>query len=70
MPPGPELARCKTVRGVDREAPLRFLRTAFQPDDWVAIFLKSYETGHVTQRVGPLEWVMHPRFRAWLRFKN
>jgi hypothetical protein len=58
------------VRAVDREAPLRFLRTAFQPDDWVAIFLKSYETGRVTQRVGPLDWVMHPRFQAWLRFKN
>jgi hypothetical protein len=55
---------------VDREAPLRFLRTAFQPDDWVAIFLKSYETGRVNQRVGPLDWVMHPRFQAWLRFKN
>jgi hypothetical protein len=55
---------------VDREAPLRFLRTAFQPDDWVAIFLKSYETGAVAQRVGPLPWVMHPRFQAWLRFKN
>jgi hypothetical protein len=55
---------------VDREAPLRFLRTAFHPDDWVAIFLKSYETGLVAQRVGPLDWVMHPRFQAWLRFKN
>lgn len=55
---------------VDREAPLRFLRTAFQPDDCVAIFLKSYETGRVHQRVGPLDWVMHPRFQAWLRFKN
>jgi hypothetical protein len=58
------------VRSIDREAPLRFLRTAFQPDDWVAIFLKSYETGRVTQRVGPLDWVMHQRFQAWLRFKN
>jgi hypothetical protein len=58
------------VHAIDRDAPLRFLRTAFQPDDWVAIFLKSYESGHVAQRVGPLEWVMHPRFQAWLRFKN
>jgi hypothetical protein len=58
------------VGAIDREAPLRFLQTAFQPDDWVAIFLKSYETGHVTQRVGPLDWVIHPRFQAWLRFKN
>ncbi len=55
---------------VDHEAPLRFLRTAFQPDDWVAILLKSYDTGQVVQRVGPLHWVMHPRFQAWLRFKN
>jgi RepB DNA-primase N-terminal domain len=58
------------VRAIDREAPLQFLRTAFQPDDWVAIFLKSYETGRVTQRVGPVDWVTHPRFQAWLRFKN
>jgi hypothetical protein len=58
------------VRAVDREAPLRFLRTAFQPDDWVAIFLKAYDTGRVNQRVGPLDWIMHPRFQAWLRFKN
>jgi hypothetical protein len=55
---------------IDREAPLRFLRTAFQPDDWVAIFLKSYDTGRVSQRVGPVSWVMAPRFQSWLRFKN
>ncbi|MEP0848659.1 MAG: hypothetical protein HRF50_17775 [Phycisphaerae bacterium] len=55
---------------VDRDAPLRFVRTAFAPDDWVAIFLKSYETGRVHQRVGPVCWVTHPRFQAWLRFKN
>jgi hypothetical protein len=55
---------------VDREAPLRFLRTAFQPDDWVAIFLKSYESGGVAQRVGPVSWVMGSRFQAWLRAKN
>ncbi len=55
---------------VDREAPLQFLRTAFTADDWVAIFLKSYETGAVVQRIGPVSWVMQPRFQAWLRFKN
>jgi hypothetical protein len=55
---------------IDREAPLQFLRTAFEPEDWIAVFLKSYESGRVTQRVGPLSWVMHPRFQAWLRFKN
>jgi hypothetical protein len=58
------------MSSIDREAPLRFLQTAFQPDDWVAVFLKSYETGRVSQRVGPLSWVMHPRFQSWLRYKN
>ena len=28
---------------VDRDAPVRFLRTVFEPTDWVAIFLKSYD---------------------------
>src|ERR1700681_1560544 len=56
--------------GVDRSAPLRFLRTAYQPDDWVAVFLKSYETGRFVQRVGPLPMVVTPRFQAWLRSQN
>jgi hypothetical protein len=55
---------------VDREAPLRFLRTAYEPDDWVAVFLKSFETGSAVQRVGPLSLVGHPRFQAWLRAKQ
>jgi hypothetical protein len=55
---------------IDRDAPLRFLRTAFQSDDRVAIFLKCYHTRRVAQRVGPLPWVMHSRFQAWLRAKN
>jgi len=58
------------VPWVDRVAPLRFLETAFQPDDWVAVFLKSYATGRVAQRVGPVSWVSHPRFQAWLRLRN
>ena len=55
---------------VDREAPIRFLRTAFEPDDWIAVFLKSYETGRTTQRVGPLALVVDSRFQAWLRAEN
>lgn len=55
---------------IDPTAPQRFLETAFEPDDWVAVFLKSYESGGVTQRVGPVSWIKHPRFQAWLRFKN
>lgn len=55
---------------IDRDAPLRFLRTAYEPDDWVAVFLKSYETGHTAQRVQPIALVAHPRFQAWLRWRN
>jgi hypothetical protein len=55
---------------VDRDAPLRFLRTAFAPDDWVAVFLKSYETGHTTQRVAPVARIADARFQAWLRWLN
>ena len=30
---------------VDRAAPIRFLRTAYEADDWIAVFLKTYRTG-------------------------
>jgi hypothetical protein len=55
---------------IDRQAPLRFLRTAYDPEDWVAVLLKSYDTGHAVQRVGPVNWIASPRFQAWLRAKN
>ena len=50
---------------IDLDAPLRFLRTAFRPDDWIAVLLKSHETGGTAQRVGPLSLIAHPRFQAW-----
>jgi hypothetical protein len=52
---------------VDTEAALRFLRTAYEPDDWIALFLKSYETGRAMQRVGPLSLFLEPRVHTWLR---
>ena len=55
---------------VDQDAPLRLLRTAFLPDDWIAVLLKSHGTGEVVQRVGPVNMVLSPRFQSWLRFKN
>ena len=55
---------------VDREAPIRFLETAYQPDDWVAVFLKSYETGRTAQRVGPVSLIADARFQGWLRAEN
>jgi len=39
---------------VDRLAPLRFLGTAYESGDWIAVFLKSYVTGQTMQRVGPV----------------
>jgi hypothetical protein len=54
----------------DRDAPLRFLRTLFQPTDWVAVFLKSYETSRVIQRVGPVSWIQTERLQRWLRAMN
>ena len=55
---------------IDLDAPLRFLRTAFRPDDWIAVLLKSHETGGTAQRVGPLSLIAHPRFQAWLRAQS
>ncbi len=55
---------------VDRDAPLRFLRAAFLPDDWIAVLLKRHDTGEAVQRVGPVGMVLDPRFQSWLRFKN
>ena len=55
---------------VDRNAPLAFLGTAFEPDDCVAVFLKSYTSGRVAQRVRAVEDVRKPRFQSWLRAEN
>ena len=54
----------------DREAPLRFLRTAYEPTDWVAVFLKTYRTGATAQRVVSLSEATSPRFQNWLRQRN
>ena len=55
---------------IDRDAPLRFLRAAFLPEDWIAVLLKRYDTGETVQRVGPVGMVLDARFQGWLRFKN
>jgi RepB DNA-primase N-terminal domain len=54
----------------DREGARRFLGLAFEPDDWLAVFLKAYDTGRVTQRVAPLATFCEPRWQAWLRVMN
>lgn len=55
---------------VDRDAALHFLRTAYRPDDWVAVFLKSYATGRVAQRIAPVSVVMSPSVQDWLVREN
>lgn len=52
------------------QVPIRFLRTLFEPADWIAIFLKSYDGGGVAQRVGPLSWAEGERCQRWLRAMN
>ena len=55
---------------LDRNAPRAFLQAAFEPDDAVAIFLKSYATGAAAQRVITLRQATSDRFLAWLRARN
>ena len=55
---------------VDRAAPIRFLRTAYDAADWIAVFLKTYRTGDVAQRVVPVSAAVSPHFQAWLRHRN
>lgn len=55
---------------IDLDAPIRFLRAAFLPDDWIAILLKSHDTGGTAQRVGPVSLVASAKFQAWLRAEN
>ena len=45
------LRRSPLVPRIDRAAPLQFLRTAYNAGDWIAVFLKHYETGEAVQRV-------------------
>lgn len=64
------LRRPPLVPRVDRAAPLQFLRTAYDADDWVAVFLKRYDTGEAVQRVGPTTLFQQPNVQAWLRLMN
>ena len=68
--PFPARVQMATKVEVDREAAVRFLRLAFEPTDWVAVFLKSYDSGRVTQRVGPVLCASHVRFQRWLLAMN
>jgi hypothetical protein len=60
----------RNMAGVDREASIRFLNTAFEPIDCVAVLLKSYERSGALQRVGPVSCIAAERFQRWLRAMN
>ena len=47
-----------------------FLRMMFEADDWVAVFLKAYDTGQTRQHVAPVAMFAAPRWQAWLRIMN
>jgi hypothetical protein len=55
---------------VDPNAPSRFLAIGYEEHDWVAVLVKSHETGEAAQRILPVSAVAAPRFQAWLRFRN
>jgi len=55
---------------IDPNAPSRFLAIGYGSDDWVAVLLKSHETGETAQRILPVSAVAASRFQAWLRFMN
>src|SRR5262245_43344647 len=55
---------------IDLNAPSCFLRTAFEPSDWVAVFLKNYRTGQTTQRVVSVQIAAAPAVQRWLRHQN
>jgi hypothetical protein len=62
--------RTPFVPRVDRAAPLQFLRTAYDAEDWIAVFLKRDDTGEAVQRVGPVAMFLRPNVQAWLRLTN
>jgi DNA primase RepB-like protein len=55
---------------IDRESAVRFLRVAYEPTDWVAVFVKSYASGRVAQRVGPVRWAVSEQCQSWLLQMN
>ena len=55
---------------IDRDAPLQFLSTGYEPTDCVAVFLKTYRTGDTAQRIVSVPDAASPRFQGWLRYLN
>lgn len=67
---GVDLLVQATVSTSQARPNVEFLRVAFAPGDWVAVFLKSYVDGRVAQRVASVQWVASDPVQAWLRAMN
>src|SRR5262249_36166525 len=55
---------------IDQEAALEFLRIAYEPEDWIAVFVKSYVSGRVAQRILPVSLALDPRVQEGLCHEN
>jgi hypothetical protein len=55
---------------IDHQAAVEFLRIAYEPEDWIALFVKSYASGRVAQRVLPVSLALGRRVQEWLRREN
>lgn len=58
------------VDAVDIDAAVQFLRTAFEPDDWVALLVKAKNDPRVRQRVVPLSLATSSTILDWLTQEN
>jgi RepB DNA-primase N-terminal domain len=54
----------------DPLTPLRFLHVAYQPRDWIAVFLKTSDASRVSQYVGPFVMFSEARWLTWLHAMN
>ncbi len=55
---------------IDANASLEFLRIAYQPDDWMAVLLKSSNSRRVAQRIVPVSVAMSTSVQTWLTREN
>lgn len=55
---------------VDSQAAIRFIESAYAPDDWLALVARSHASGVAVQRVRQRDWFTTPRVHAWLRALN
>jgi len=53
----------------DASMAIDFLQT-YHPDDWIALFLKSYASGRIGQRVLPVRLATTGRIQEWLHREN